>query len=119
MPDDPKRSKLKKYIGKKLEYEGTISFHNGSILLQNVEQDGKLLTNHIWASVTDKMKALDHGSEVVFNATAYSYVDSKNERKYGLTKIHNIHPKVQTLTQKDIVNNMKNKQMRTKGNKKL
>jgi hypothetical protein len=116
--DDPQRAKLKKYLGKILQYTGTISFHDKSVLFTNVSHKNKVLTNHIWASCTEKMERITPGSEVTFNATAYSYIDKQNQRKYGLSKIHYIVAKDISSNDDKILKNVTHKNLRTKGNKK-
>ena len=90
MPTNPQRSKLKKYLGKTLTYTGKLIIKKETNLMIDIRYNNKLLTNHVWFNQNERLTNIESGSEVSFNATAYSYKDSQNNRKYGLCKIHNI-----------------------------
>lgn len=99
MPNDPTRTKLKKFIDKKIKYTATINNTKDEVcILTNIKQNGKLVTDHVWFSSDHKTTLeIKQGAEVEFTATAYVYKDKSGKRKNGLHKIHNIKLKPQVI----------------------
>lgn len=119
MPKDPKRSKLKKYLGKDIKYNAKIKFKKNSIILEDVSHKNKLLTDHIWLDKKYNLTSIPENSCVTFQATAYSYIDSKKIRKYGLDKIYGISKEYCSTVSDQVIVNQKAKQFRLKGNKNI
>lgn len=89
----PLRGKLKNLIGKEKTFTAILAWRdNGTrILLKNVKHKGKEYTDHINTFSNcgiEKWKL--NGQEVSFTATAFTYTDSKNIRKYGLNNIKHL-----------------------------
>jgi len=87
------RKKLYKLLGKDVEYTAIFTSHTGSrAVLTNLKHNGKLLCDHVCVSYHYALTRLEHGAEVIFNATATSYRDSRNERKYGINQCYKYRP---------------------------
>jgi len=117
MPRDPQRSKLKKYLGEILTYSAKIVLKGDSNIFLDVHYKNKLLTDHIWASSNTKIKNIDSFSDVTFTATAYSYIDSKGKRKYGLSKVHNVRKVKTSDNDESIINNEIQRHLRLGGHR--
>lgn len=88
------RKKLLKLLGKDVEYSAVFKHIKGSsAVLLNVCHNGKLLCDHVCVSAHYTLKKMENGTEIVFNATAHTYTDTKGVRKHGLEKCHNYHVK--------------------------
>ena len=106
------RRELKKYLGKNIEYEGNISFprNKDHIIITNVRKDGKLVTDHIWIEKNEALKNMRNKTKIVFRATAESYKDSHNNRKYGLKRCHGFRTYQETF--KEVQNDANEKRKR-------
>ena len=85
------RKKFKKLLGKECNYTatvGAVGSLDSNIVLEDVKYNGKIMTDHIWISLTTSLKSKKKGDVVSFRGIAVSYIDSKNIRKYGLEKCH-------------------------------
>jgi hypothetical protein len=83
------RKKLSKLFGKLLPYSATIgrlSDDEENVLLLNVCQGGKEVSDHCWISRVHALKAFNIGDEITFHAVATTYKDKKGRRKNGLIK---------------------------------
>ena len=81
---------LKKYLGKKLEYEGLIEMHsdtNTLLLDVTLKGKGKIVASHVWGR---GMMLFPAGTRISFSGIAGSYTCNKGERKYNIKQIHNI-----------------------------
>jgi len=87
--NDNNRSNLKKFLGKKCLFTGTIRRReNSQMLIVNIKYKNKPITDHIWCNETNNNKMFKKKSEISFIATIITYTDSRGYRKYGLEKIH-------------------------------
>jgi hypothetical protein len=89
------RRKLRKLLGKELEYTAVIrcvitkTTGKRRVILLDVKQNGKLICDHIWIHEMMAIEKIDDNAEVIFNAIASTYNDSKGERKIGLKQCFN------------------------------
>ena len=88
------RKRLIKLLNKELRYEGTYSHkakHSNSVLIKNVKYKGKLVADHIWVARGLEITKAKKNDNFTFLATAQTYRDSKNIRKYGLERCYRFH----------------------------
>ena len=115
---DAQRKKLKKLLGKVCTFEGTKLKEQGqNFLIIDIKYKNKIITDHIWTPISKVNSHMEVGSTFIFKAIAYSYIDKKNQRKYGLHKVHDITLKHIETAQND--NNEKYKRLGYKRKKKL
>lgn len=107
------RKKLYKLLNKDLEYTATFVHNRGTqAVLKDVKHKGKFLCDHVCVSYHRILTNLEHGTEVIFNATAHSYRDSNNVRKYGLGKCYNYRPTHENSCDEIVKNDNQNKKKR-------
>lgn len=83
------RKKLQKLLGKEVEYTAIFDKRKeAQACLTDVKYNGKTFTDHVWVKYTDRMAKYEHGTEIRFFATAYTYKDSHDVRKHGISKCH-------------------------------
>ena len=88
--NDRQRKKLRKLLGKECRFTGTkLTQDDKNFLILDVKYENKVITDHVWCSITDNNKHINDGDFFSFKATVRSYIDSQNQRKYGLHKINN------------------------------
>lgn len=76
-------------MGKELEYTGVIgniSKSGDTVCIESIQHNGKEVTDHVWVSLIHNLKAHSKGTRVKFKGTAYTYTDSQDNRKHGLSK---------------------------------
>lgn len=87
------RKKLVKLLGKDVEYTATFKrINENRAVLIDLKHKGKYLCDHVNVSKHYLLTALEADTEISFNATAYTYRDSKGVRKHGLSKCHKYMP---------------------------
>ncbi len=83
------RKKMTKLIGREVEWVGTMtrfSDDGNNVMLVDVSHKGKILTDHVWIKIYDKIKLLKLGTKIKFIGIARTYTDSHGVRKNGLYK---------------------------------
>jgi len=79
------RKKLKKLLGKELSYTGIIgNICDNRVCIEAVCHSGKEVTDHVWVGMVHSLKTHERGTRVKFKGKAYTYTDTKGERKHGL-----------------------------------
>ena len=84
------RTGLKKFIGKKLQYEGTVErITDIKILLLEVSLLGKrkVLAEHLWLDLPDNV-VFKEGDKISFTGVAGSYIDKFGIRKYNVVQVY-------------------------------
>lgn len=92
--NDITRKKLNKLLGKSIEYRATFVRKDNSekrALLVDVTYGGKLVTDHAWVDLAMTLEVLEQNTDIKFTAVAYTYKDSRGNRKNGLNKCRNFH----------------------------
>ena len=81
------RKKLKKMLGKELEYTGVVGSlcSTGTrVCIESVQHNGKEVTDHVWVTLVHSLKTHPKGTRLSFLGTAYTYTDKNKKRKHGL-----------------------------------
>ena len=107
---DPQRKKLKKLLGKVCIFSGTKTRESGSnFIVTDIFHKNKLIVDHVWVPLNKVNRHIPIGSRFTFKATPFSYIDLSKQRKYGLSKVHDITLKPIQTKQDD--NKEKNKRL--------
>ncbi len=83
------RKKLKKLLGKQLEYTGIVGnlcTTGTRVCIESVQHQGKEVTDHAWITLIDSLRTHPKGTRIKFMGTAYTYTDKRGKRKHGLSK---------------------------------
>ena len=81
------RKKLKKLLGKTVEYTGIVGSEcdTGSrVCIESVQHEGKEVTDHVWVTLVNTLRTHPKGTRVRFKGKAYTYTDKQGKRKHGL-----------------------------------